>query len=218
MKKDNGITGDNGAATGGNLINQLHKERLITDVRGALTIDNSFYQLQRLMCNLECSEQSVFDTEAMCHTLWETHENGDKERTNMTQQKDSNEFLTEFSDTIAEKLKYSSRKFLINDTFEFEKCTQLICPSCKKVKNKFSMFKSLTLGIKNVSSVEEAITRDVADELIDDYRCSSCNERVRMKKRELLASSPNILIVHLNRIGYNAAEGRAEKINTMVKF
>ena len=41
----------------------------------------------------------------------------------MTQQKDSNEFLTEFSDTIAEKLKDSSRKFLISDTFEFEKCT-----------------------------------------------------------------------------------------------
>ena len=70
LKKKKGMTSDNGPARGANLINLLIKDKLITDVRGALTIDNSFYQLQKLMCNLECSEQSVFDTEAMCHTLW----------------------------------------------------------------------------------------------------------------------------------------------------
>ena len=39
-----------------------------------------------------------------------------------------------------------------------------------------------------------------------------------MKKRDLLASSPNVLIVHLNRIEYNYEQERAEKINTKVKF
>ena len=35
---------------------ELKKDN-ITDVNGALTIDNPYYQLQKLMSSLECSEQ-----------------------------------------------------------------------------------------------------------------------------------------------------------------
>ena len=90
----------------------------------------------------------------------------------------------------------------------------MICPNCNIVKNRIEHNKSLSLGIKNISSVEEAIKRDVDGEYFDDYKCGNCNEYVRMKKRELLASSPNVLIVHLNRIGYNVQLNKPEKINS----
>ena len=39
-----------------------------------------------------------------------------------------------------------------------------------------------------------------------------------MKKRELLSSSPNVLIVHLQRITVNPTSHKNEKINSYVEF
>ena len=140
-------------------------------------------------------------------------------RTVFTEQKDSNEFLTQYSDVIEKELIDKSRKFLLEDTFEFTKCRQLICqnPACKIVKNRIENYKSLSLGIKDITSIQQAIQKELDGEIIE-MKCSGRQEEVKMKKRELFASSPNVLIVHLKRIDVNPKTAREEKLNSFVKF
>ena len=68
----------------------------------------------------------------------------------------------------------------------------------------------------NIESIEEAIRAQMEGDEIP-MRCYSCHAEVQMRKREVLASSPNVLIVHLQRIA-QGPRGVAEKINSFCQF
>lgn len=68
----------------------------------------------------------------------------------------------------------------------------------------------------NIESIEESIRAQMEGDEIP-MKCYSCHEEVQMRKREVLASSPNVLIVHLQRIA-QGPRGTAEKINSFCQF
>jgi len=43
----------------------------------------------------------------------------------------------------------------------------------------------------------------VDGEVINDYECSGCKKKVDVSKRTLISQTPNVLIVHLQRIIFN---------------
>ena len=51
-------------------------DKQVISVNGDITLDGDLYQLQRLVANLECSEQQVYDTEPLCYTYWQLDEEG----------------------------------------------------------------------------------------------------------------------------------------------
>ena len=58
----------------------------------------------------------------------------------------------------------------------------------------------------------------VEGEIINDYNCSGCNRTVDLQKRTMIASTPNILIVHLQRICFNFDTFQNDKINSFCEF
>jgi ubiquitin C-terminal hydrolase len=59
---------------------------------------------------------------------------------------------------------------------------------------------NLTLTVKDIDSVEESLKKQIEGEVIDGYQCDGCNKKVDITKRTLITETPNVLIVHLQRI------------------
>ena len=77
---------------------------------------------------------------------------------------------------------------------------------------------NLSVPVKGVKSVEESLAKMVEGEIINDYNCSGCNRTVDLQKRTMIASTPNILIVHLQRICFNFDTFQNDKINSFCEF
>ncbi len=58
----------------------------------------------------------------------------------------------------------------------------------------------------------------VEGEVINEYHCETCKKKVDISKRVLLSSSPNVLVVHLQRIIFNFDTFRNDKINSLFEF
>ena len=94
-------------------------------------------------------------------------------------------------------MKTTSRKHLVNGVFGGKLCSQMVCTECGKVKNRSEDYLNLTLPVKGVKSIEESLAKQVEGEIINDYQCDGCNRKVDLSNRTLIASTPNVLIVHL---------------------
>ena len=46
-------------------------------------------------------------------------------------------------------------------------------------------------------SVYESLRKQLDGEVIDDYNCDVCNQKVKLQERTLIGNVPNVLIVHL---------------------
>ena len=82
-------------------------------------------------------------------------------------------------------------------------CDQRICQSCHNVQNEFDSFYFLTMMVGNVSTFYESLEKMVQGSLIEDYRCSACDQKVNLLKRQLIADTPNTLIIHLLRFQFS---------------
>ena len=100
-------------------------------------------------------------------------------------------------------MKPTSRKHLVQGVFGGKQCNQMICQECGKVKNRMEDYLNLSLPIKGFKSIEESLQKQIEGEIINDYQCDGCNRKVDLQKRSMIASTPNILIVHLQRICFN---------------
>ena len=59
---------------------------------------------------------------------------------------------------------------------------------------------------------------ELAGETIEDYQCDGCNEKVLLKKRNLLGEMPNVLIVHQQRIELDLQTFEQKKVNSKFEF
>jgi len=94
----------------------------------------------------------------------------------------------------------------------------MVCTECGKVKNRHEDFLNLSLNIKDIKSVQESLQKQIEGETISDYKCDGCNKSVDLSRRTLIAETPNILIIHLQRIGFNFETFETDKVNTLCKF
>lgn len=76
----------------------------------------------------------------------------------------------------------------------------------------------LPLSVKNKKTLDESLESLVAGEIIEDYNCSACNQKVAIEKKNALKSLPNTLIVHLNRIVFDFDTMRNVKLNDKLEF
>ena len=59
---------------------------------------------------------------------------------------------------------------------------------------------NLSLTVKELKGVYESLQKQIEGEVISDYECSGCKKKVDIHKRTLIAETPNILIIHIQRI------------------
>jgi len=94
----------------------------------------------------------------------------------------------------------------------------MICQSCGKVRNKVELFYTLSLPVKGSTGIHDSLTNMVKGSTIEDYTCEGCNKKVNVTRRSLLADTPNVLIVHLQRICFSFDTFQNEKLNTRFDF
>ena len=66
--------------------------------------------------------------------------------------------------------------------------------------------------------MHDSLTKLVEGEQISGYECEGCKKKVDISKRTLISSTPNVLIVHLQRIIFNFDTFRNDKINSFFEF
>lgn len=54
--------------------------------------------------------------------------------------------------------------------------------------------------------------------VINDYKCDKCDQKVDVVKRSLIAETPNVLFIHLQRIVFNFDTFQNDKINSRFEF
>lgn len=121
-------------------------------------------------------------------------------------------------DRIENALKPTSRKYLLQSVFGGKTCSQIVCTECGKVKNRIEDYCNISLTIQDLKSVYESFEKQVEGETISDYNCDGCGKKVDIKKRTLIAETPNVLILHLTRMAFNFETFRNEKVNTYFEF
>lgn len=186
----------------------------LQEYKGDRIDDNLLRQLQRLFGQLELSERHAADPKALCFS----YKDYDGTPIKTGEQKDSQEFLNIFFERLETLLKPTSQRELLKDVFAGNLCSQLICQSCGKVRNKTELFYNLSLQVKGCSGIHNSLSEMVKGQTIEDYWCEGCNQKVNVVKRSLLADMPNVLIVHLQRIVFCFDTLQNDKVNSRFEF
>jgi ubiquitin carboxyl-terminal hydrolase 34 len=118
-------------------------------------------------------------------------------------QQDVQEFVSMLFDQLENKIKTTPLRKVI-DTFYGGKATNLFnCHNCNQTKKVEENFYSITLEVKNSKTLSESLNRYVSGELISDFRCDFCNQKVDVSKKTRISKAPRTLILHLQRIFFN---------------
>jgi len=92
------------------------------------------------------------------------------------------------------------------------------CKNCGAVSTRKELFYNLSLKVKNLSHIYESLSEYIKEEFISDFKCESCKKKVEISRRCTLATLPNVLILHLQRLVYNLETFENEKINSKLEF
>lgn len=76
----------------------------------------------------------------------------------------------------------------------------------------------MSLTVKDINSVYDSLEKQIEGERIDGFLCDGCNKKVDITKRMLIAETPNVLIVHLQRILFNFDTFQNDKLNQHFEF
>jgi len=74
-------------------------------------------------------------------------------------------------------------------------------------------FCNISLTVKDINSVYDSLKTMIDGEVINDYKCDGCNKKVDITKRTLISETPNVLIIHLQRLLFDFDTFRNEKMN-----
>jgi len=176
--------------------------------------DNNYHQLQKLFAYLTLSQRSDFTPIDFCFSFKDFEGNP----TDITTQKDSNEFLSLFIEKLEEELKQTPMKYLIDSVFKGQTCNQLICSKCNTIKNRIEEFNYLSLEVKNMNNIYDSLSKFIKGEEIEGYECDTCKQKVTVNKRNLLSQLPNVLIIYLQRICFDYEYFQNRKINSRLEF
>ena len=108
-------------------------------------------------------------------------------------------------DKIEAALKPTPFKNIVNSIYGGNTCSVIVCQNkdCKAVIKREQVFKSLSIEVKNLKNVDESFKKYIESEIINDYKCEKCSQKVSISKRVLLKDLPNVLILHLCRFTFD---------------
>ena len=93
------------------------------------------------------------------------------------------------------------------------------CTQCSHCSNTYDPFLDLSLEIVKAESIEKALTRFTAVEVLDGnnkYQCSKCKKKVRAFKQFTIDHAPHVLAIQLKR--FSTSGGFGGKIDKKVHF
>ncbi|CAD8054531.1 unnamed protein product [Paramecium primaurelia] len=176
--------------------------------------DNPFHQFQKMLASLDLSDKADFNPYQFCLT----YKDSDNQPVNVSMQQDAQEFLNQFFDRLDNQLKGKGWQQFIEAIYGGYICSQMICNGCQTMREKFDLFYTLSLKVKDVKSLYESFDSMIQGEIIKDYKCEQCQQKNDLIKRQCLSKLPNVLIVHLQRIVFNLDLYMNEKLSSHLEF
>lgn len=187
----------------------------LQEYKGEKIDDNVLHQLQKLLANLELADRPEYNPWEFCFAFKEP-EGGP---TNTGVQKDADEFLKLVFDRLEEALKGTPRERLLQSLFQNRTCAQLVCQECGYAKSRLEPPSTyMALPVKGRKGVHESLQEMIEGDIINDYECSGCKKRTDVRRRTLIAETPNVLVVQLVRFDLNYETWQTEKINSHYEF
>lgn len=175
--------------------------------------DNFLHQIQRIFAYLEKSNRIDFAPHDFCVAYKPFGES-----VNIMIQQDVQEFVSMFFDRLEQGLSKTPFKKLVQDFYSGKTVNLFECHSCHKAKKVEENFHSITLEVKNSKSLVESFNKFNLGELINDYTCDFCQQKVDVDKKTRISKTPKILIIHLQRIVFNLDTFIEEKISNKHSF
>ena len=170
--------------------------------------DNILHQLQKLFGFLSLSNRCDYNPFPLCFSFKDI----DGKPTNTAIQQDAQEFLNLAFDRFENLFKGTAYKYLTQSVFGGDTCTRTLCRKCGKVKKNYEPFYTLSLDVKNNKTLSDSLTKFVSDDIVDEYFCEQCQQKVQVCRNTFLHQLPNVLIVHLKRFAYNYDTFLNEKV------
>ncbi|CAK70549.1 unnamed protein product (macronuclear) [Paramecium tetraurelia] len=176
--------------------------------------DNPFHQFQKMLASLDLSDRADFNPYQFCLS----YKDNQNQPLNVSMQQDAQEFLNQFFDRLDNQLKEKGWQQFIEAIYGGYLCSQMICNGCQTKREKFDLFYTLSLKVKDVKSLYESFESMIQGEVIKDYKCEQCQQKNDLIKRQCLSKLPNVLIVHLQRIVFNLDLYMNEKLSSHLEF
>ena len=107
---------------------------------------------------------------------------------------------------------------MLQDVFRGTYVEQKVCQGCGKTKNDLTTGYTLSVQVENTKDLYASLSKVISGEVIEDFTCDGCNQKVNLTKRQLLGSMPNVLIVHLQRIVFDYNTFGNKKVNSKFEF
>ncbi|KAF6116892.1 ubiquitin specific peptidase 40 [Phyllostomus discolor] len=157
-------------------------------------------QLQRLFAQLLLLDQEAASTEDLTGSFgWTSNEE--------MRQHDVQELNRILFSALESSLVGTSGHDLINRLYHGTIVNQIVCKECKNVSEKQEDFLDLTVAVKNVSGLEDALWNMYVEEEVFDsdnlYHCGACDRLVGAAKSAKLRKLPPFLTVSLLRFNFD---------------
>ncbi|NXN99487.1 UBP40 hydrolase, partial [Rhinopomastus cyanomelas] len=157
-------------------------------------------QLQRLFAQLLLLDQQAASTTDLTESFgWNSHEE--------MRQHDVQELNRILFSALETSLVGTSGHDLINRLYHGIVVNQIVCKECKNVSERQEDFLDLTVAVKGVSGLEEALWNMYVEEEYFEkenlYRCGSCDKLVEASKSAKLRKLPPFLTVSLLRFNFD---------------
>ncbi|KAF5919347.1 hypothetical protein HPG69_010747 [Diceros bicornis minor] len=157
-------------------------------------------QLQRLFAQLLLLDQEAASTADLTDSFgWTSNEE--------MRQHDVQELNRILFSALETSLVGTSGHDLINRLYHGTIVNQIVCKECKNVSEKQEDFLDLTVAVKNVSGLEDALWNMYVEEEVFDYdnlyHCGTCDKLVKAAKSAKLRKLPPFLTVSLLRFNFD---------------
>ncbi|XP_023618311.1 ubiquitin carboxyl-terminal hydrolase 40 isoform X3 [Myotis lucifugus] len=162
--------------------------------------DNPDAKLQRLFAQLLLLDQEAASTADLTDSFgWTSNEE--------MRQHDVQELNRILFSALETSLVGTSGHDLINRLYHGTIVNQIVCKECKNVSEKQEDFLDLTVAVKNVTGLEDALWNMYVEEEVFDcdnlYHCGSCDRLVKAAKSAKLRKLPPFLTVSLLRFNFD---------------
>uniref|UniRef100_A0A8C2LNA3 Ubiquitin carboxyl-terminal hydrolase 40 n=1 Tax=Cricetulus griseus TaxID=10029 RepID=A0A8C2LNA3_CRIGR len=157
-------------------------------------------QLQRLFAQLLLLDQEAASTIDLTDSFgWTSDEE--------MRQHDVQELNRILFSALETSLVGTSGHDLINRLYHGTIVNQIVCKECKNISEKQEDFLDLTVAVKNVSGLEDALWNMYVEEEVFDcdnlYHCGTCDRLVKAAKSAKLRKLPPFLTISLLRFNFD---------------
>mgnify|MGYP002624222439 CR=1 FL=1 len=174
---------------------------------------NIVLTLQKLFSELNLLNIKATKTKELTEAFgWAKNEGGD--------QHDSQEFIRILLFDILERILYDTPfNNIINNIYKVNYISNMKCTQCENIKSKIESEYVLNLQVMNMKNLKESLFSTFGfEEIIDDYKCEKCGQKVSLKKWSKIISLPNYINFGLNRFTYDYNTFERVKLNNKFEF